>query len=208
MVDGDSPLDVAGGKKRFECQVLCRHSQGINVYGLLGRDDAARLAFMRIYGCKCGYCGVSERLEPLAGFQVDHFIPQSKGGSDELENLVASCRRCNNLKRAFCPSSSDSASALHPDNSPHGVYVRGDDYRIEVSDAFSSDCDATDLYAKLRLGADSLRLDYLLDSLLVLVDDVLYKKAESGAIDWEVHSKCAHAAEVLRNRRNETFARV
>ena len=29
---------------------------------------------------------------------IDHLVPMSKGGSDELENLVSCCRRCNSKK--------------------------------------------------------------------------------------------------------------
>ena len=42
----------------------------------------------------CQYCGkVGEKLE------ADHIIPFSKGGSDDLENLTTSCRKCNRSKR-------------------------------------------------------------------------------------------------------------
>ena len=38
----------------------------------------------------CGYCGVvGGRLE------IDHKIPFSKGGSDELSNLITACVHCN-----------------------------------------------------------------------------------------------------------------
>ena len=49
---------------------------------------------------KCFYCE-SEitfyRKKPHS-LEVDHRIPISRGGSDERENLVASCRHCNSLK--------------------------------------------------------------------------------------------------------------
>jgi hypothetical protein len=38
----------------------------------------------------CQYCG-----GPASA--VDHVIPRSKGGSDDLENLRASCKRCNSF---------------------------------------------------------------------------------------------------------------
>ena len=48
----------------------------------------------------CEYCGVSEQ---SAGGEltIDHFRPQSKGGGDELENLVYCCSRCNLYKSDF-----------------------------------------------------------------------------------------------------------
>jgi len=42
----------------------------------------------------CVYCG--KRGDCL---EVDHKIPFIKGGSDEIENLVTSCVRCNRQKR-------------------------------------------------------------------------------------------------------------
>lgn len=42
----------------------------------------------------CKYCGV------VGGkLEADHIIPFSKGGSDELDNLTTSCRRCNRQKK-------------------------------------------------------------------------------------------------------------
>jgi 5-methylcytosine-specific restriction endonuclease McrA len=36
----------------------------------------------------CRYCGAPATC-------VDHILSQAKGGTDDLENMVASCRRCN-----------------------------------------------------------------------------------------------------------------
>ena len=41
---------------------------------------------------KCVYCGSSKDLE------IDHYIPKSHGGSDNIDNLVISCSRCNKYK--------------------------------------------------------------------------------------------------------------
>jgi hypothetical protein len=43
----------------------------------------------------CMYCGAKPGAEFL---QVDHLIPQSIGGSDNDENLVAACVKCNQGK--------------------------------------------------------------------------------------------------------------
>lgn len=50
----------------------------------------------RIYkrdGYECVYCGSSKNLT------LDHVIPKSRGGSNEWNNLVTSCFKCN-LKKA------------------------------------------------------------------------------------------------------------
>lgn len=43
-------------------------------------------------GFHCQYCG---RTPPGVVLHVDHIIPQSADGSDEMENLVTSCCDCN-----------------------------------------------------------------------------------------------------------------
>jgi hypothetical protein len=41
----------------------------------------------------CQYCGIGvDGLNPL---HIDHLIPRRKGGTDELDNLVACCQKCN-----------------------------------------------------------------------------------------------------------------
>lgn len=40
----------------------------------------------------CEYCGKTDDLS------WDHLIPQSRGGPDNAENLVLSCRSCNSSK--------------------------------------------------------------------------------------------------------------
>jgi 5-methylcytosine-specific restriction endonuclease McrA len=43
-------------------------------------------------GHRCVYCGASPQEREL---HVDHVVPLSKGGSDTIENLATSCKRCN-----------------------------------------------------------------------------------------------------------------
>jgi len=43
----------------------------------------------------CRYCG---RKTPNVVLEIDHVIPKSEGGSDDLENLVTSCWECNRGK--------------------------------------------------------------------------------------------------------------
>jgi hypothetical protein len=42
----------------------------------------------------CEYCHSPEYLSPDR-FTIDHILPQSLGGSDDLENLALACHRCN-----------------------------------------------------------------------------------------------------------------
>lgn len=43
----------------------------------------------------CQYCG---RSSPEVELQVDHIVPQAKGGSDDVDNLITACSECNYAK--------------------------------------------------------------------------------------------------------------
>jgi 5-methylcytosine-specific restriction endonuclease McrA len=48
----------------------------------------------------CQYCGKVFNPSELT---LDHVIPKSRGGSSNWDNLVASCKRCNNRKGSYLP---------------------------------------------------------------------------------------------------------
>src|SRR5688500_16169226 len=48
-------------------------------------------------GHLCEYCRAPESVFNFP-FEVDHFVPLSKGGTDDLKNLVLACRACNAYK--------------------------------------------------------------------------------------------------------------
>lgn len=50
---------------------------------------------MKKSGGFCWYCGIELR-ETI--FCQDHAIPSSRGGKDNIENLVPACRNCNGEK--------------------------------------------------------------------------------------------------------------
>ena len=54
-----------------------------------------RSAWRRSNG-HCWYCGLT--LDPFDTFTLDHVVPQSQGGSNAVENLVAACKSCNSSK--------------------------------------------------------------------------------------------------------------
>lgn len=59
-----------------------------------------RYEVMRRDEFSCRYCGRSSREVKL---QVDHIIPRTLGGHDELDNLVAACTDCNAGKGSTMP---------------------------------------------------------------------------------------------------------
>ena len=56
------------------------------------------IALIKAHGRICFYCG-----DRLKKFQVDHFIPLSRGGTNWPSNLVIACRPCNLSKAAKMP---------------------------------------------------------------------------------------------------------
>jgi len=48
----------------------------------------------------CEYCHSPEQISATR-FTVDHIVPRSLGGSDELDNLALACRRCNERRYNF-----------------------------------------------------------------------------------------------------------
>ena len=74
--------------------------------------DAVSNRFQR----SCGYCGVTE-ITVGGELTIDHYRPRAAGGSDDQDNLVYACVRCNQYKGVFWPDSTDLAHGrrvLHP----------------------------------------------------------------------------------------------
>ena len=43
----------------------------------------------------CAYCGKIIKYDEM---EIDHLFPKSQGGTNEVENLLPACRRCNFYK--------------------------------------------------------------------------------------------------------------
>ncbi len=65
----------------------------------------------------CEFCGVSE-IDVGGELTIDHFRPTSKGGTDELENLLYCCSRCNLYRQAYWPEASNSQVLWNPRQEP------------------------------------------------------------------------------------------
>ncbi len=72
----------------------------------LARTDAtferARLGDREVWVGKCLHCDTRLVLaatgEPLGPATVEHLVPRSAGGGDDLRNLAVACARCNHEK--------------------------------------------------------------------------------------------------------------
>ncbi len=68
------------------------------------------------YHYACGYCAVTETAVG-AELTIDHYQPRAAGGTDEIENLVYACMKCNQYKGDFWHNVDDLAQGrrvLHP----------------------------------------------------------------------------------------------
>ena len=50
--------------------------------------------------CTCYYCGTQV---PHRHLTMDHLVPLSRGGRSTKDNLVPSCKDCNNKKKTMLP---------------------------------------------------------------------------------------------------------
>ena len=67
----------------------------------------------------CCYCGSTRG--PMT---VDHVIPKHMGGSDNWENLVCACDRCNNLKSNRTPAQAGMKLLRKPKRPNHITYIQ------------------------------------------------------------------------------------
>lgn len=66
-----------------------RQNRSVSRKGIILRDSST-----------CQYC---QAKLPAQGLTLDHVTPRSKGGASTWENLVASCKPCNNRKSDRTP---------------------------------------------------------------------------------------------------------
>jgi len=69
---------------------------------------------------RCHYCGRSTN--DGAVLHVDHITPWSKGGSDDLANLLAACSDCNRGKSDTVVWAKRRPTPVEPDDFPVGSY--------------------------------------------------------------------------------------
>ena len=63
--------------------------------------ESNRYGVLERAGFKCQCCGDKPRKNNDVVLHIDHILPFSKGGSNEMENLQSLCARCNLAKSNF-----------------------------------------------------------------------------------------------------------
>jgi len=94
-----------------------------DIMPVIGQEKRQKVR--RVYHYCCGYCGVHEE-EAGSELEIDHFQPSSRGGKDDLENLVYCCPACNRRKGDFWPAEGFSATRrlLHPQRDDLAAHLR------------------------------------------------------------------------------------
>lgn len=94
-------------EQKAQIRILCEQrlqgfvrQRGLGIWDhrLLESDpvpDSLRFQVLKTSGGRCALCGCSQNDRPL---DVDHIIPRSKGGSNDISNLQALCTKCNRSK--------------------------------------------------------------------------------------------------------------
>src|SRR5213596_3335546 len=66
----------------------------------------------------CEYCHLHQDDSPLAALHVEHIVPKSHGGTDDLDNLALACIDCNLHKgtnlTGFDPETNAVTHLFHP----------------------------------------------------------------------------------------------
>jgi len=90
-------------------ELRLRRDLGLFGLGTTYRDDIPRRTDLEappsyrtqkhtLFGRQEGLCGGCRIMFPFRNLTIDHIIPQSRGGTDHLENLQLLCGACNSLK--------------------------------------------------------------------------------------------------------------
>lgn len=94
------------GSLRAVCELLARHHAGeltraeVLAGGAEGRARKTipmqtRWAVLKRDRYRCTACGVTPALRADVELNLDHIVPVSRGGGNEVENLRTLCRECN-----------------------------------------------------------------------------------------------------------------
>jgi len=111
----------------------------------------------------CEYCHSPERLSATR-FTVDHVIPKSLAGSDDLSNLALACRRCNERRYNFVAGIDPETQEIVPIFNPrrqqwqeHFVWIEDGAVIQGVTPTGRATCDRLDLNDMRYPENDSIR---------------------------------------------------
>ena len=88
--------ELKNPEKNRSMQNACHHKRRALLRGDKNKFSANEWDVVRKRNnYKCVICG---KIEPEIKLTVDHIIPVSRGGKNNIENIQPLCRRCNSIK--------------------------------------------------------------------------------------------------------------
>lgn len=83
---------------KFDMALLRQDVEALTLVEQSLRFHSIKAYLMAKHHGRCVYCGVDH-----GRMEIEHWIPRSQGGTDNLTNLVLACRACNEAKGAQLP---------------------------------------------------------------------------------------------------------
>lgn len=84
----------------------------------------------------CAYCGITETEATSISFEIDHFYPAARGGTDDYVNLMWCCHACNIRKGDRWPTPESMMAGyryVRPDqDDPNEHYKLGDNGSVRI----------------------------------------------------------------------------
>lgn len=95
IIERDEGRVLRSARFEFEIPSVIRLTQYVDVRRRRQNRQTSRLRILIRDRQRCQYCG---RRGTQFDLTLDHLIPRSRGGQSVPENLVASCKECNQRK--------------------------------------------------------------------------------------------------------------
>lgn len=193
--------DIQGKKGDLVKLIRKKHPRAINLHAIISQNASEyKIPFMKVYNCKCSYCGVSIDIIPKDNFEVDHFIFKENKAkfktpaqAGTINNLVLACRRCNHQKSDHTVPDAF-LDTLHPDlEQIKSVFIRNQDFGISIAKEYADSPAIKAFYGKLQLGQEVHKLDFLLMEMI---------GRQNSGVSEDEYRTLGESISVLRRRRN------
>jgi hypothetical protein len=111
----------------------------------------------------CEYCHSPERI-CTSRFTLEHVIPKSLGGSNDIDNLALACRRCNERRYNFLAGFDPKTQAISPLFNPrqqkwseHFIWTNHGQRILGITPTGRATCQRLDLNDERYQADDSIR---------------------------------------------------
>lgn len=164
----DLKNNIVFEKNSLEKKIKKEHPRVKIIYNQINKKDSEyNKKFRIIYSNKCAYCGITTDVISYELFEIDHFICEASFNGDsikagDINNLVLSCRKCNQAKSDFKWNEEYSSMFNVDDGSITKLFYRDEDYSIRIEKEYITDRVIVSFYNKLKLSEEIRRLDFLL----------------------------------------------